>query len=134
MIRILIPILTLILIKHMAYVWVFVGGGLGSLCRFGLSQWLNRSGGYPWGTLLANGLACIILGILVGWASKNSLSVETRLLLMTGFCGGFSTFSTFSNELVQMLRQADYFSAFSYLMLSLIFGLVAIWAGMRVVE
>ena len=118
----------------MTYFWVFVGGGIGSLCRFGLGQWLNRSGEYPWGTLLANGLACIILGVLVGWASKQSLSVEMRLLLMTGFCGGFSTFSTFSNELVQMLRQADYLSAFTYLMMSLTFGLIAIWLGMRVIN
>lgn len=118
----------------MTYVWVFVGGGLGSLCRFGLGQWLNRTGGYPWGTLLANGLACIILGMLVAYASKQSLSIEVRLLLMTGFCGGFSTFSTFSNELIQMLRQADYFSAFSYLLVSLIFGLLAIWLGMRVID
>ncbi|MEL7425685.1 MAG: fluoride efflux transporter CrcB [Bacteroidota bacterium] len=116
----------------MTYVWVFVGGGLGSLCRFGLAQWLNRSGDYPWGTLLANGLACIILGVLVGVASKQSLSVEARLLLMTGFCGGFSTFSTFSNELIQMLRQTDYTSAFVYLMLSMIFGLLAILLGMRI--
>lgn len=118
----------------MTYVWVFVGGGLGSLCRYGFGQWLNKGGNYPWGTLVANGLACIILGVLVGWVSKNNLSTEARLLLMTGFCGGFSTFSTFSNELVQMLRHADYFSAFSYLMLSLVFGLLAIWLGLRLVS
>lgn len=118
----------------MTYLWVFVGGGLGSLCRFGLGQWLNRSGSYPWGTLLANGLACIILGTLVAYASKQSLSTEVRLLLMTGFCGGFSTFSTFSNELLQMLRQTDYVSALSYLLMSLLFGLLAIWLGMRVIE
>lgn len=118
----------------MTYVWVFVGGGLGSLCRFGLAQWLNRSGEYPWGTLLANGLACIILGLLVAYSSKQSLGIEARLLLMTGFCGGFSTFSTFSNELMQMLRQTDYLAAFTYLMMSLVFGLVAIWLGMRIIE
>lgn len=118
----------------MTYFWVFIGGGLGSLCRFGLAQWLNRSGAYPWGTLLANGLACIVLGVLVGWASKQSLSMEARLLLMTGFCGGFSTFSTFSNELIQMLKQTDYLSAFTYLMMSLAFGLLAIWLGMKIIE
>ena len=116
----------------MTYVWGFVGGGLGSLCRFGLAQWLNRSDDYPWGTLLANGLACIILGVLVGMASKQNLSAEARLLLMTGFCGGFSTFSTFSNELIQMLRQTDYTAAFVYLTLRLVFGLLAIVLGLRV--
>lgn len=118
----------------MTYFWIFVGGGLGSLCRFGLGEWLNRSEAYPWGTLLANGLSCIILGILVGLASKQSLSGELRLLLITGFCGGFSTFSTFSNELLQMLRQANYLAAGSYLLGSIVFGLLAIWLGLRIIE
>lgn len=118
----------------MIYFWVFVGGGLGSLCRFGLAQWLNRSEAYPWGTFLANGLSCIILGVLVALVSKQSLSSEFRLLLITGFCGGFSTFSTFSNELLQMLRQANYLAAGSYLLGSITFGLFAIWLGMRIIE
>lgn len=118
----------------MTYFWVFIGGGLGSLCRFGLGAWLNRSEVYPWGTLVANGLSCIILGMLVALFSRQGLSVELRLLLVTGFCGGFSTFSTFSYELVQMLRQANYFAAGSYLFGSILFGLVAIWLGMRIIN
>lgn len=118
----------------MAYFWVFIGGGLGSLCRFGLASWLNRAEAYPWGTFVANGLSCIILGMLVALVSKQGLSVELRLLLVTGFCGGFSTFSTFSNELLQMLRQANYLAAGSYLFGSMLFGLVAIWLGMKLIN
>lgn len=118
----------------MAYFWVFFGGGLGSLCRFALATWLNRAEAYPWGTFVANGLSCIILGMLVAFVSKQGLSTELRLLLLTGFCGGFSTFSTFSNELVQMLKQASYFTAGSYLLGSIFFGLLAIWLGMKIID
>ena len=118
----------------MTYFWVFIGGGLGSLCRFGVGIWLNRGGVYPWGTLVANGLSCIILGMLVALVSKQGLSVELRMLLVTGFCGGFSTFSTFSYELVQMLRQANYLLAGSYLLGSVLFGLIAILLGMKIIQ
>ena len=83
---------------------------------------------------MANGLSCVALGALVALAARESLSTEARLLLITGFCGGFSTFSTFSNELMQMLRGQAYGAALVYLMLSLGFGLLALWVGMRVGE
>ncbi len=116
----------------MNYLWVFIGGGLGSLCRFGLNLWLNRSLIYPYGTLLANGLSCILLGLLVGLVSRNLLPLEYRLLLVTGFCGGFSTFSTFSNELVQLLKQGEWPVAMVYMFGSLLVGLLGIFAGMKV--
>jgi fluoride exporter len=119
---------------NMAYLMVFLGGGLGSLCRFGLALWLPPEEGYPWATLLANGISCVLLGILVALATKPFFSPELRLLLMTGFCGGFSTFSTFSNELVLMLRQAQYLPAGLYLFGSIGMGLLAIWAGLRIGE
>lgn len=115
----------------MSYLWVFIGGGLGSLCRFGLSQWLNRPIAYPYGTLLANGLSCILLGFLVGLVSRNLLPIEYRLLLITGFCGGFSTFSTFSNELVQLTKQGEWSMAMIYLFVSLLVGVLGIFAGMK---
>jgi len=117
----------------MNYLWVFIGGGIGSLCRFGLSQWLNKPFDYPWGTLLANGLSCIVLGILVALVSKNILSLEFRLLLVTGFCGGFSTFSTFSNELIQFIKHGEWTMAMIYMSLSLFVGMLGILAGMRIV-
>jgi CrcB protein len=118
----------------MAWLYVFLGGGLGSLCRFAFALWLNRSEAYPWGTLVANCISCIVLGILVAYVSRAYLAPEWRLLLMTGFCGGFSTFSTFSYEVMQFMRQQDILAAISYVGLSLVTGLFSIWLGLRILE
>ncbi|MEM1358447.1 MAG: CrcB family protein, partial [Bacteroidota bacterium] len=86
----------------MNYLLVFVGGGLGSLARYGLARLLPSpelsAGQMPWPTLLANFLACLLLGGLLGYVSREALGRPYQLLLMTGFCGGFSTFSTFAAE------------------------------------
>ena len=118
----------------MAYLWVFIGAGLGSCCPFALAQWLPRGETYPWATLATNGISCVVLGVLLALVSKSFLSLELRLLLITGFCGGFSTFSTFSNELFTLLRDAQYLPAALYLGGSMLMGLLAIGLGMRVVE
>ncbi len=87
---------------------VFLGGGLGSICRYGLAllvqPWQPR---FPWATLLANGLACLALGLLLGWQATGLLSDQRRLLLVTGFCGGFSTFSTFTAESWQLFQEGQ---------------------------
>jgi CrcB protein len=102
-------------------VYVFVGGGLGSVCRFGLSQWLNKADNYlPYGTFIANLISCLILGFLMGIALKNGLDSRSKLLLMTGFCGGFSTFSTFSGELFSMMQNGQIVEAMTYTIASLV--------------
>lgn len=116
----------------MTYFWIFLGGGLGSLLRFGLAQRFNAQGAYPWGTFAANGLSCLALGVLLGLAGRHYLSPEARLFFITGFCGGFSTFSTFSNELLVLLRQGDYLMAALYLLSSLVVGLAAVFIGLRI--
>lgn len=116
----------------MTYFWIFVGGGLGSLCRFGLAQTFNGLGAYPWGTFAANGISCLVLGMLLGLAGKHYLSPEMRLLLIAGFCGGFSTFSTFSHELLALLRHGDYLVAGWYLLSSIAVGLLGVYGGLRV--
>lgn len=82
-----------------SFLLVFFGGGAGSVARYGvfllLRPWQER---FPWATLAANGLACLLLGFLLGWQMGGALSDQRRLLLATGFCGGFSTFSTFTAE------------------------------------
>jgi CrcB protein len=118
----------------MGYLWVFIGGGLGSITRYTLAKSLNASGDYPWGTLLANGLSCLVLGILLAMVSKQWLSLELRLLLVTGFCGGFSTFSTFSYEILAFFKNAQYASAAIYLMGSVLIGLMTIWIGMKIID
>ncbi len=118
----------------MAYWWVFLGGGLGSICRYATAQLFGRWGEFPLGTFMANAISCIVLGALVALASRQLLAVEYRLLLITGFCGGFSTFSTFSNELLQLFRQGEWGVAATYLLSSLLVGLAGIWVGIKLAE
>lgn len=109
---------------------VFVGGGFGSLCRYGLSSWIGQSDSYlPWPTLLANVAACLLLGVLLRYQLDQKVSTTLWLMLATGFCGGFSTFSTFGAELMQYLQQDALAVALVYVAVSLIVGVLAVFAG-----
>ena len=106
-------------------------GGLGSVSRFLLSR---LCGGFqafslPWATLLVNVVGSILIGAFYALSEKYSLSQGARLLLTTGFCGGFTTFSTFSYENLQLLRQGDYRAFFLYVSLSLFACLVGVAFG-----
>lgn len=116
------------------YLFVFIGGGLGSICRFGLGHWLtaNYRLQFPWATFAANVLACLLLGVLVSMSMKGRLGGPFSVMLMAGFCGGFSTFSTFSNEAVQLLITGEWFRAFLYMAASLLVCLAAIYVGMKI--
>lgn len=108
---------------------VFAGGGLGSVCRYALGRAFSNSM-FLWGTLLANFAACAVLGFLVGYQLKRSLPLSWKLLLATGFCGGFSTFSTFVLELVRFQQEGSPMGALVYLSVSLFGGVVCLLAGM----
>lgn len=116
------------------YLPVFIGGGIGSLFRFYLGKTLPATSGFPWGTLVANLLSCFILGILFSLRIRGALSQQTQLLLMTGFCGGFSTFSTFSLELFQGLQEGRLLHSLLYASISVLSGLLAIVAGIRMAQ
>lgn len=106
---------------------VFIGSGLGGVCRWALGTLLN--GQYPLGTLVANLLGCFILGFLTRLAPGDE---HLRLLFMTGFCGGFTTFSTFMNESLFMMRGGQLLLSLLYIGISLAFGLAAAWLGYQI--
>ena len=115
--------------------WLLVGAGgfVGSVLRFavsGLTYRLAPFTGFPWGTLVVNGLGCLVIGWLGGAAdSRGVLEPGTRLFVMIGVLGGFTTFSTFSYETLALLRDGDQLRAGLNIALSLIICLTAVWAG-----
>ena len=119
-------------------IYVFLGGGVGSLCRYGISEGFSfhllSFLPPPRNTLIANIISCFILGILIGFNSKHLITYPQRLLFMTGFCGGFSTFSTFSGEIVQLYQSGQQLSAINYLVISMAAGIVSILGGLYLVR
>ena len=106
---------------------VAIGGAVGSVLRYLLSG-INTS--FPWGTFAVNILGSLLIGLLVGLVSKGVLSPEMKLLMVTGFCGGFTTFSTFANESFGMMKAGDVLQMALYVGVSLVIGILAVWGGM----
>ena len=115
---------------------VFLGGGFGSVLRYLLGKYLNNPDtGIPYGTFAANILGSLLIGIILGLALKNNtLSQNQILLLATGFCGGFTTFSTFAYENHVFLKSGDFFSFAIYTIASFVIGFLAVFAGMYLVK
>ena len=108
---------------------VALGGGVGSVLRYLLSG-INTS--FPWGTFIVNILGSLLIGLLVGLVSKGILSPDMKLLLVTGFCCGFTTFSTFANESFGMMKSGDVLLAALYVGASVAIGIFAVWLGMNI--
>jgi CrcB protein len=110
---------------------VFAGGGFGSITRYLLGKWIGSWNQFPLGTLIVNILACLVLGFVVGLADhKQIISPATRLFLVVGFCGGFSTFSTFSYETLQLLQGGLSMQAILYILFSVVLCLMATLGGL----
>ena len=107
---------------------VFIGGGFGSTLRYLIGKWLNSDQtGIPYGTFAANILGSLLIGIILGLAAKNnSLTQNQTLLLATGFCGGFTTFSTFAYENHVFLKSGDFMTFAIYTIASFIVGFLAL--------
>lgn len=113
----------------MTYLLVFLGGGLGSLTRYGLSVITQRfySGELPIATFLSNLVSCIILVLVVGLMSKFESPKLIQTGVLVGFCGGFSTFSTFSFETVQLIKNGSHLAAAGNVIVSVGICLILIY-------
>jgi CrcB protein len=111
---------------------VGLGGGIGSIFRFLASYFTVKTGiaSYP-STFVVNVTGCLIIGVLAGLVLKQSwMDTNMRLLLMTGFCGGLTTFSAFSLESMQMWQDGNYITLISYVLASIIAGFAAVGFGL----
>lgn len=116
-------------------VWIAVaaGGALGSVARFGASLLARGlATGWPWGTLFVNVLGSLLIGVLIAWFGLRPTSDAIRMGLVTGVLGGFTTFSAFSMETIEMLRTGDIAGGLAYVAASVALGLAAcafgVWA------
>jgi len=110
---------------------VFIGGGLGSVLRYLFGKWFNNiEQAIPYGTMLSNIIGSLLIGVVLGYIVKStSVSQTQSLLLATGFCGGFTTFSAFAYENQVFLRNGDYSNFIFYTFGSLILGFSAVFLG-----
>ena len=117
-------------------VLVMVFGGVGCVCRYGVALGAQRlaSGKSPAGTLLVNVVGCLCAGVAAAYfATRGAGREEWRLAVMSGFLGGFTTFSAFGVETVYLLRRADYTTAAAYVLLSVIAGIGGLWLAIKAV-
>ncbi|MEX6626257.1 fluoride efflux transporter CrcB [Tenacibaculum salmonis] len=110
---------------------VFIGGGFGSVLRFLIGKLLNnQQTGIPYGTFTANILGSLIIGIILGLAAKNEAITQNHtLLIATGFCGGFTTFSSFAYENHVFLKSGDFTTFAFYTIASFTLGFLAVFTG-----
>lgn len=118
----------------MAYLWVALGGALGSVARFACSglaaRWLGL--GFPWGTFFVNVLGSFAIGLLASLATSDGrpwLGTEARAFVIVGILGGFTTFSSFSLETLTLARNGAAGAAGAYVLISVVICLAAAWVG-----
>lgn len=114
-----------------------LGGGVGSVARYFCQRWFNEAypHPFPWGTFVVNLVGCFLIGVIYAASEKTTtLSPQIRLLLITGFCGGFTTFSTFAFENMNLLRSGDMTYFFLYTVGSIVLGVGGVFAGMTLMK
>lgn len=114
-----------------------LGGAIGSVLRYLCSIAISKyfSSAFPWPTLAVNVLGCFLIGIFLAlFGREHENQVDMRMLFMTGFCGGYTTFSAFALENLQLLQQGQLNLSVIYMIASIVLGLLAVWVGVAVVR
>lgn len=110
-----------------------LGGGLGSIFRYLTTVVVSKyfQSTFPLATFTANVLGCLIIGLLLGLFERQQLSnPDLKFLFITGFCGGYTTFSTFASENINLLQSGNPLTAFLYIAISVFVSLFAVWLGL----
>jgi len=120
-----------------AYLWIAIGGALGSMGRYAtgiyVGRWLGT--GFPWATLMINVFGSFLIGAFAeAFALRWSTSQNVRVFLVVGICGGYTTFSTFSLDIVTLINRDANLAALAYIIASVILGLAALYAGLHTVR
>lgn len=113
------------------------GGFLGSISRYLASRFLQNSlpSAFPFGTFFVNVSGCLLIGLIYGISERSALLTPGwKMFLAVGFCGGFTTFSTFANENLALLRDGDFFQFFLYTGLSVFLGIAATFLGVLITK
>lgn len=115
---------------------VGMGSFIGGAARFLVQLWAQGRWGlaFPWGTLSVNITGCFLIGLIFAYSLKGQVSQDWRLFLVTGICGGYTTFSAFSMETITLLRTGEWLSAGGYISASVILGLLSTFAGILLVR
>lgn len=116
---------------------VFIGSGIGGALRYLISRLFAATvaTSFPLGTITVNIVGCFIIGLVNGLFSKGQIGDEhLRLMLTVGFCGGFTTFSSFINESFMLMQTNEIVSAVMYMLLSIVFGFIALMIGYAIVD
>jgi CrcB protein len=117
---------------------LFIGtvGFIGTLLRYAISQFIQTRvfSTFPFGTLGVNLIGCLAIGLVFGISERTNLNPEWRLFLATGICGGFTTFSAFTNETFSLLRDGQIWYASVYTLASIFFGVIATFIGYSILK